>query len=108
MKCYLLSRDLMFSSQVSMAAKSTGVELHTIGDVASIDDPSLVIVDLTTPGLDISTTIAALNAKEVCVIAVGPHVQEERLAAATQAGARRVLTKGQAHRDLAGVLKELL
>ena len=108
MKCYLLSSDLMFSSQVNMAAKSAGVELQTIGEVASIEDPSLVIVDLTTPGLDISATIAVLNAKDACVIAVGPHVQEERLAAATQAGARRVLTKGQAHRDLASVLRELL
>lgn len=106
MKGGLLSRDLMFSSQVGQAASAAGVELRTIGDVSSVEDESLVIVDLTMPGLDIATTIAALDSQGVRVLAIGPHVQGEKLTAAEHAGAWRVLTKGQAHRELATVLQE--
>ena len=111
MKCYLISRDLMFSSQVSGAAAQAGIEFQTMGTPADCGVPeeaSVVILDLTMPGLNIESAIheaAAITSTKI--IAVGPHVQGEKLEAAKEAGAHFVLSKGQAHRELATVLKEL-
>ena len=109
MKCYLLSRDLMFSSQANGAAGQAGFETQTIGDVEGVvnTEPSVTILDLTMPGLDIAAVVRDLSERGTKIIAVGPHVQGEKLEAAQTAGADLVLTKGQAHRELASVLKKL-
>ena len=108
MKGYLLSKDLMFTSQVHHAAGNAGIELTTIHQTSELDPEfEIAIVDLAFPGLDVSTAIADFKDAKIRVVAVGPHVQQERLAAAESAGAWQVLTKGQAHRDLADVLNRL-
>lgn len=110
MQCFLMSRDLMFSSQATSAAKAAGLESRTVASSEQIvcAEEHMVILDLTLPGLNIPETVAALkqNAKTI-IIAVGPHVHEAKLSAANDAGCHAVLTKGQASRELAGVLKEL-
>lgn len=111
MKCYVISRDLMFSSQVSGAAARAGVELQTVGSLAacgSAEEASIVILDLTMPGINIRDAIheATVNTS-IKIIAVGPHVQGEKLDAANEAGAHFVLSKGQAHRELATLLSDL-
>ena len=106
MQCFILSQDLMFSSQVSGAAKAAGLDAKTIGNASQIssDRPHVIVVDLTLAGLDIAAVTSSADAR---VVAVGPHVHEGKLNAAAEAGCR-VLSKGQASRELASVLGELV
>ena len=71
----------------------------------------LALFDLTHPGLDIvvlARKLRELPNSPATVIAVGPHVQEEKLAAAKVAGCDHVLSKGQASRGLADLFSELI
>lgn len=106
MKCMIWSRDLMFSSQATASAGQAGMALSTIASAGDVEEESLVILDLSMPGLDVANAIAECDARNARVIAVGPHVHGEKLEAARDAGAYRVLTKGQAHRELGAVLQE--
>lgn len=110
MKCFIFSRDLMFSSQAAGAAKSAGLETQTVMNAQLIESDAecIVVVDLTVSNLDIATVIGELKSltPPAKVIAVGPHVHEEKLAAAQQAGCDLVMSKGQASRELGAVLKQ--
>lgn len=114
--CLLLSNDLMLVSQVSGAAARGGGSLRTaanaeqlLAQLASSPAP-LVILDLATPGLAIDQLVADVKAiqagagEALKLIAFAPHVHEARLAAAKQAGADRVLTRGQFHTQMDAIL----
>ena len=114
MKCHLLSRDLMFSSQVGGPARAANLELcsaATVDQIASSTERSdVVILDLSFPFADLSADIAAILAAESppkSIVAIGPHVHEEKLDAARRAGCL-VLSKGQASRELASVLQQIV
>ena len=116
MKCLLVSRDLMFSTQASSAANNAGFAAKTVAnadrlaDQLAIDDEYIVLLDLTMAGLDIVGTIALLKGHVPApskIIAVGPHVHEAKLKAASEAGCDLVLTKGQASRELSDLLAQL-
>jgi len=58
----------------------------------------LVLVDLSTQGLDLRALIRRLRAvssRAISIVAYGPHVQEANLAAAREAGCDEVLARGQ-------------
>lgn len=105
-QCFVLSRDLMFSAQVSGAARSAELDVRTVGGVEQVEPaPSVVVIlDLSMPGVNVAETVALLREQGACVIAVGPHVQEARLRAAADAGCDHVLSKGQASRELGELL----
>ena len=117
MKCLLQSRDLMFSSQVSGAARTAGVDMESFAAADQLLDRAgemegdyLALIDLTFPRLDIVAVTRKLREvrnSPASVIAVGPHVHKEKLAAATVAGCDHVLSKGQASRELAALFAEL-
>jgi DNA-binding NarL/FixJ family response regulator len=103
MQVLLLSRDLLVLSQVQGAAERAGAGLEVAGDGAitaakcgtrMID---LVVVDLSTPSLQIAELMAAIHQTSppprVCAFA--PHVQEEKLNAARMAGCDEVVARGQ-------------
>ena len=106
-----LTTDLMFSSRVAGAAARLGLPVRTAETAAALlelttaaDQPPLVLLDLNTPGVDPVELVPALRAAANpprAVVAYGPHVHEERLAAATAAGCDVVLSRGQfnAHMD---------
>lgn len=110
MKCFLLSRDLMFTSQATGAANAAGCETQTVGnlDQVTADEPHVVVLDLTLPGLDIASTVEGLKKNSAKVIAVGPHVHEANLAAAQEAGCDFVITKGQASRELGAFIGQAI
>ena len=60
--------------------------------------PSVVVIDLETPGA--IDAIAGFKGAGRSVVAFGPHVKVNLLEAARAAGADQVLTRGQATRDL--------
>ena len=112
MKCFLLSQDLMFTSQARGAAESAECEPVTIANAdeaislltsAERDMPGasgIAVIDLTAAELDIQPTIELLKRHDIRVIAIGPHVHEAKLEAAKSADCDYVLTKGQASREL--------
>lgn len=110
MKCYILSADLMFTSQVSGAAKRAQIETQSIQSAAQLTSPlgAIVVFDLASPRIAIDSTIRELVEMGVQVVAIGPHVQREKLEVAEAAGATRVISKGQAHRELAEILLSLV
>ena len=101
----------MFSSQVMGAAAKLGLKLHLAASSADAaakvtSDCRMVLIDLTLPGLDLPTVIGAARTKSPSakIIAFGPHVDEQSLAAAQAAGAHLVLSRGQFHREYAQLL----
>ncbi|NOY40685.1 MAG: hypothetical protein GXP26_02445 [Planctomycetes bacterium] len=114
MKLVFLGRDLMLSSRVEGAAQNLGFSVSHAADVAgaitalSNDECRLVFVDLQLPGLDIVALVEGVRKiedAEVLIVACGPHVHEQRLNEARQAGCDRVVTRGQFDRDANSILQ---
>jgi CheY-like chemotaxis protein len=104
MQTILLTADLACSSRVAGAAAAGSVACETAMTVDRLlerlagEPARLVLVDLTTPGLDCLTLVPALRAAAIsplAIIAFGPHVHEQHLAAAQRAGCDLVLARGQ-------------
>ncbi len=104
MSILLLTGDLACSSQVCAAGTRAGVNVEVamsplrLLERAAEALPSLVILDLNTPGLDCREVVPQLKRLATPpgnIIAFGPHVHEARLAAAREAGADQVLARGQ-------------
>ncbi|HEX4129275.1 MAG TPA: hypothetical protein VHZ24_04480 [Pirellulales bacterium] len=110
----LVTGDLMFASRVTAAGQRTGVPvaialgIDALGEQLAEGAPKLVVLDLTTPRLDVSTVVERLRAAQGAVptvIAFGPHVQEQMLAQATAAGCDRVLARGQFNAQMDDLLR---
>lgn len=105
MPALLLTADLACSSKTSGAAARAGAELAVAMSVAALLEkaaalkPETVILDLTAPGLIPAEVVRQLKALPSAprVIAFGPHVHEDKLAAAAEAGCDAVLSRGQFH-----------
>jgi DNA-binding response OmpR family regulator len=100
----LISNDLMVVSRVQGAAQQRGVHVRAVANLPAAvelhrDEPvGLVIVDLATMSLDLPAFVAAFKANSelpVRSIAFGPHVHEEKLAAAREAGFDLVISRGK-------------
>jgi len=104
MKLVLFSGDLLVISRVQNAAAAIGVTVQSVGSLSQAVEkcaelrPPLVIADLSAPALDITKLVKELRAAQAehatatppRVIAFGPHVHEDRLAAAREAGCDEV------------------
>jgi CheY-like chemotaxis protein len=114
MPAIILSTDLMLGSQLSGAAARTGVSVQSCGSAAKLleriapGEAPLVILDLGLPNLEVAGLVAAIRQRSpaVRIIAFGPHVHKERLAAATAAGCDRVMSRGQFHATMDELLLE--
>lgn len=103
MKCIFLTNDLIFSSRVSSAAGNQGAALKVVGSQAALleeasqEDTALVVLDLTSAGLQTDVCVADLRklASPPKIVAYAPHVMEGKLVAARDAGCDEVLTRGQ-------------
>lgn len=110
----LLTGDLMVSSRVEGAAERVGAAVKsvaTVNDIVTLCDqspPRLVIVDLSTPSLDIAGLVEQTKtATETApaILAFGPHVHESLLAAARRAGCDEVASRGQFFAQLDAILR---
>lgn len=104
MRAILVSSDLMVVSHVQGAAARTGATIRAVSNLQLADESlrdesaELVIVDLGSPTVDLETRIAQLKSETrlpPVLVAFGPHVHEDRLAAARDAGCDVVLSRGQ-------------
>ena len=112
MQIIFFSNDLLFSSRVEGAASAAG---HVVTATSSIDrliegaaesDTQLILVDLSTPNIDIKDLVAKTRQGEsqAKIVAYGPHVLEPVLAAARDAGCDAVLTRGQFDSQLPAII----
>jgi DNA-binding NarL/FixJ family response regulator len=108
MAAYYLTNDLLFSSRVTGVAQCVGIDLRVVSSVDKISgDVKLVLLDLTLASLDIATAVKSI--KERCpgarIVAYGPHVQDQLLQAAADAGCDEVLSRGQFDREMERVVR---
>src|SRR5487761_1705938 len=105
----LITSDLACASNVAGAAGRVGVKLQTALGLAGLEmklaeaPPSLVILDLSTPGLnvrDLAPQLRGRLAANTRIIAFGPHVHTGLLAAAREAGCDLVVSRGELHARL--------
>jgi CheY-like chemotaxis protein len=103
---YFLTSDLVFPSRVAGVAQQLGDKLETanssdalIAKLSGASSPgAVVLLDLNSPGVDPAAIVPRLKAlpqPPQAIIAFGPHVHEQKLAAASAAGCDVVLTRGQ-------------
>jgi CheY-like chemotaxis protein len=104
MTIVLLSGDLMIVSRVAGAAAQVGAQLKSAAaaeeavEMCRAHAAGMLIIDLSTRSLDFAQLVAAVksgNEHPPTIVAFGPHVHEERLAAARDAGCDRVVSRGQ-------------
>jgi CheY-like chemotaxis protein len=102
----LLSSDLFGSSKFVGDAKRAGCQLSIVANPAEaagrVADSAvvLVVIDLATVKVDLKEFVACLReaaSQPLEIIAFGPHVHEDRLQAARDAGCNAVMSRGQFH-----------
>ncbi len=118
MSAVLVTSDLVVSSRISGAAADCGATVEVFLDAdrlwespATVEAMSLLILDLSTPGLDVQASVARLRrerADRTAVIAFGPHVHGAKLEAAREAGCDETFTRGQFHSQIASILGRYL
>jgi len=111
-----LTNDLLFASRVKGVAERLGQALEVVGSVdtlverASESPKQLVLLDLSTPGIDPREVVDKLrsidDAAPPKLVAYAPHVHEAKLLAATEAGCDEVLTRGQFNNQIERVLAQ--
>lgn len=103
MTIILLTRDLSVVSHVDGAAARSGAVARTVSNEADAvtqcvaENAKTLVIDLATPSLDVRSLMEKLSAAIPTpprVIAFGPHVHVEKLAAAQEAGCE-VASRGQ-------------
>jgi CheY-like chemotaxis protein len=103
MDVVLLANDLMVTSRIQGAASRVGARVHSVmNSAAAIErchetNARLVVIDLSTPAvqLDFVRELKSDEPRSIQIVAFGPHVHEDRLQAAREAGCDIVLSRGQ-------------
>lgn len=104
MQIVLLTKDLMLSSQLGGAVQQHGGKIAValspddLVSKAEAAGADIVWLDLGMPGLDLKPLVSRLQALERpprAVMALGPHVEEDVLQAAAEAGCDPVLPRGR-------------
>jgi CheY-like chemotaxis protein len=109
-----VSRDLIFTAKVTGTAGDMGYRMRLAGDPATARmliqelQPQLILVDLTAG--DLATPQALEDYRQLAgpttwLVAVGPHVDAERLAAARAAGCQLGLPRSKFSADLPALLR---
>jgi CheY-like chemotaxis protein len=114
MTIVLLSSDLTVLSRVEGAATRLGQTVRSASSEALAvelckgDDARTLVIDLSMQSVDLASLVNQLKANEgssTRVVAFGPHVHEQRLAAAREAGCDLVVSRGQFLSQLETILK---
>jgi CheY-like chemotaxis protein len=115
MQIVLLANDLMVVSQVQSAAAKIGATLRMAASpveatrICGEDVAEVLVIDLAMPGLDLEFVRVLKRANySPRIIAFGPHVHKERLAAARDAGCDLVTSRGEFFSDVGAILQTAL
>jgi len=114
----LISKDLMFISQVTGTARAQGLTMQTVMDATMAaqrwqsNEVRCVFVDLGNNGVDLTPLFASFAANpEIArpkVLAFGSHVAVEMLEAARAAGCDEVLPRSRFSATLPQLLQQYL
>jgi DNA-binding NarL/FixJ family response regulator len=114
MTVILIAVDLAVISRVQGAAARAGTTLRAVAgdaaaDACAAERAPLVIIDLTVAALDVATLIPHLKrlASPPRIIAFGPHVHEDKLSAARQAGCDAVISRGEFFASVDRILSKM-
>jgi CheY-like chemotaxis protein len=114
MTVVLLSSDLAVLSRVEGAAMQLGQTVRSAGgearavELCGAEGANVLVIDLSMSSLDIGSLVTQLKASDgsgTRVVAFGPHVHAQRLAAARDAGCDLVVSRGQFFSQLETILK---
>jgi hypothetical protein len=106
MSALLLSADLLSTSKLGASASRAGCLLMIAANAADVvgrltaAPARLVVIDLGTTRVDLTALLGELRGlpePPAAVLAFGPHVHEDRLQSARDAGCDVVLSRGQFH-----------
>jgi DNA-binding NarL/FixJ family response regulator len=104
----LVSSDLLLASQIDGDCRAVGLTLVTADASNCLDraaNAEWVFWDLQA-AMPSSDVVEQFHAQVGCrIIALGPHVDEERLQSARDAGCDLVLPRGQFVRELSQILR---
>jgi len=110
----VIARDLMFTSKVTGTAEAIGHKMRTAADIGSARtlierwNPAVIVVDLTAGDPAAPEALAEyrrLAGDSARLIAVGPHVDADRLAAAKAAGCQLALPRSKFSAELPALLR---
>ena len=111
----VLNRDLLFGSRIRSALAGLGLESRFVATQeqfvgAVSQEPNAVAIGI----IDMNGAISweVIRAAQLCgdagfvpTLAFGPHVDIEGRRAAKAAGVSRIVSNGQFHRDMAGLIE---
>ena len=110
----VLNRDLMFGVRIGNGLRSLGYVVRFASDTAgfvdlvraSVPPPILGIVDMNA-GVDWDLVRALVDDAGVVtpILAFGPHLDVANRRAAKAAGVDRLVTNGEFHRDMVGLVR---
>jgi DNA-binding NarL/FixJ family response regulator len=115
MMVVLLSSDLAVLSRVDGVATRLGITLKSATreaqavELCEANDANTVIVDLSMSTHDLASLVRQVKlskGSKARIVAFGPHVHEQRLAVAREAGCDLVVSRGQFFSQLDAILKE--
>jgi DNA-binding response OmpR family regulator len=104
MRVVLVSSDLMSVSRIEGAAVTVGATVRVASSIAAAQElirrepVDLLLIDLALPLPELESFVAQVKQESATaprVLAYGPHVHEDRLAAARAAGCDAVMSRGQ-------------
>jgi CheY-like chemotaxis protein len=110
----VVGRDLMFTAKVTGTAGDMGYRMRVAGDIGTARtlieqwQPRLILVDLAAGELAAPQALSdyrRLAGPSAWLVAVGPHVDADRLAQARQAGCQLALPRSKFSADLPGLLQ---
>jgi CheY-like chemotaxis protein len=113
MRALALTADLMFGSRLSAAAADAGIELELLARAPAVrerlagagagEQPAVLVVDLTDPGLDGAGVVGALRADGLLtgtrILGVYAHVDSAVREQALQAGFDLVVPRSRMARE---------
>jgi CheY-like chemotaxis protein len=112
MSVLFLSSDLVFSSRLTAVGERLGISVSAVSSIEAAaariagDSIKLVILDLSYAGIDPQWAIPQLRKAQagIAIVAYAPHVHEQRLTAAAEAGCNEVFPRGQFDRQMEDIV----
>jgi DNA-binding NarL/FixJ family response regulator len=113
MRCLYITTDLFFSSRVCSLARDQNISVEVVSsfEIAAErlpdDDIKLALLDLTPLGANVAQSVTQLKQiqPDLRIIAYGPHVDDELLTAARQAGCDEVMPRSQFDQEILPILR---
>ncbi len=112
-----LEKDLFFSVKIRDTLRHYDMDVTTVRTLASLEqgldasgeaEPTLVIVDIASKGVDWEAAIRMVRAHDLPVLAFGSHMDLDARAKALQAGAQKVVANSKFAKDMAGLVQRML